>query len=167
MSSAAKAPKQEPDRRLEYYRNRDDFMRAYQPASEEERLLVNRMAQAWRTLQEAYELRAQVIEKTGLYELFTNDLERYKLLHRGITDAERIWRHALEEFQRARRRRERHSFESLRRPASGRTTVVSERAPSLIPVPPELTAVHPPSSGSLAESAPPTPTRELRAPPSS
>jgi hypothetical protein len=39
--------------------------------------------------------------------MFDEDLERYKLITRSVTEAERMWRFAVLEFRRARRRRER------------------------------------------------------------
>ncbi len=93
-------------RSLEFYRTRDDMMRAYAPSTDEERLLVSQIARAWQHLQQMYELETKLLETHNLLDLFTNDLDRYKLLTRGIAEAERMWRYAVQEFQRARRRRE-------------------------------------------------------------
>jgi hypothetical protein len=100
---------------LEFYRTRDDVMRAYQPVNDEERLLAAQIVRAWQHLQRMYELESQVLESKSLYDLFTNDLDRYKLLTRGLAEAERMWRYAVLEFQRARRRRESRDLGSPRR----------------------------------------------------
>ena len=79
-------------------------MRAYNPCTEEERLLVTQIAHAWLRLQRFYELESKMLAATDLFELFTKDVEKYKLLTRGVAEAERMWRHAVEMFERARRR---------------------------------------------------------------
>jgi hypothetical protein len=118
MPSEAKARADAPAgsvRNLEFYRTRDDVMRAYQPVNDEERLLAAQIVRAWQHLQRMYELESQVLESKTLYDLFTNDLDRYKLLTRGLAEAERMWRYAVVEFQRARRRREARDLGSVRR----------------------------------------------------
>ncbi len=55
MPSEAKAPiEQQTDSvpELDSYRTRDDFVRAYKPATDEELLLVTQIARAWGHLQE-------------------------------------------------------------------------------------------------------------------
>lgn len=98
-------PEPEPSR-LEFYRVRDRFVRSYAPATEEERLLVDHMVRSWLHLQSVYEMKDEIAGAQSLAELFNQDLERYRLLDRSITGAERMWRHASESFYRARRRRE-------------------------------------------------------------
>ena len=91
---------------LDFYRMRDDFVRAYKPVTEEEKLLVTQIMRAWQHLNDVYELRARLTAEKGLLGLFEEDFEKYKFLMRNLTEAERMWRHALVEFQRARRHRD-------------------------------------------------------------
>ncbi len=102
-------------RNLEFYRTRDEFVRSYQPATEEERLLLTHMVRAWLRLQKFYDLENEIIEREGLSSMFHNDLERYKVLTRTVAEAERMWRNALAEFQKAKARRESKSLDSPRR----------------------------------------------------
>ena len=88
---------------LEFYRMRDDFVRTYKPATEEQMLLVVQMTRAWQHLQEVYDLRAQLTAEKGLLGLFNEDFEKYKFLMRNLTEAERMWRNAHQQFLRARR----------------------------------------------------------------
>lgn len=90
---------------LDFYRTRDDMVRAYSPQTEEERLLVSQIARAWLHLQRFHDFEARVLAEHDLYDLFTHDLDRYKLLARGRAEAERQWRNAVAMFERARRRR--------------------------------------------------------------
>jgi hypothetical protein len=90
---------------LDFYRTRDDMVRAYQPQTDEERLLVTQIARAWLRLQQFYEFEAKVLQQHDLFDLFTNDIARYKLLTRGRSDAERQWRNSVQMFERARRSR--------------------------------------------------------------
>jgi hypothetical protein len=109
MPSQAKAPIElqlDSAANLEFYRMRDDFVRAYQPATEEEKLLVIQMARAWKHLQEVYEFRDRLTAKKGLLGLFEDDFNKYKFLMRNMTEAERMWRHATLAFQKAHRRRD-------------------------------------------------------------
>jgi hypothetical protein len=128
QAPAKTEPAPHPSRQLDFYRTRDEFTRMYQPATEEERLLLVQMVRAWLRLQKFYELEAEIMETQGLNALFQNDLERYKIMTRTVAEAERMWRNALADFQRARRRRESHSLESPRR--RGLTTVASHRPPA-------------------------------------
>jgi hypothetical protein len=89
---------------IDFYQARDRMMRAYNPSTEEERLLVGQIAHAWLRLQRFYELESKVLAETDLFDLFTKHVGKYKLLTRGVADAERMWRHAVEMFERARRR---------------------------------------------------------------
>jgi hypothetical protein len=89
---------------LEYYRTRDDFMRAYVPATPEEKLLITQACRAWMHLQDFYNLRDSLIAGKGLLGLFNEDYDKYKQLMRDLAAAERMWRNAIQEFQRARRR---------------------------------------------------------------
>ena len=89
---------------LSFAQVRDDVVRAYQPATAEESLLANQIARAWFRLQKYYDLEADLIEKQCLSEMFETDLARFKALTSAIAAAERMWRQAIAEFQRARRR---------------------------------------------------------------
>ena len=109
---------------LKFYRVRDDCVRAYQPANEEEMFLVMQIARTWYRLERYYDLEAELIGKSGLANLFETDLERFNVLTRSIVAAERMWRHAVKEFEAARRRRG-ESLASPRRPTI--STVGSER----------------------------------------
>lgn len=99
---AVETPAAEP-KNLEFYRTRDDIVRAYAPQTDEERLLVLQIARAWYRLQKFYDLEADYLER-GLTDLFTNDIERYRTLCRTVAEAERAWRHAVTMFERARAR---------------------------------------------------------------
>ena len=79
---------------------------AYNPETLEERLLATQIERAWNHLQAMHRLHDQLLERCSLLDLFENDLERFKLLSRTLAEAERMWRHAVSEFWRARRRRE-------------------------------------------------------------
>jgi hypothetical protein len=105
MPSEATARLPEPDSavNLDFFRMRDDFVRIYKPVTEEQRLLTIQMARAWQHLQEVYDLRAQLTAERGLFGLYNDDFEKYKFLMRTLTDAERMWRNALQQFHRARR----------------------------------------------------------------
>ncbi len=107
MPSQARAPvhpKSESAPNLDFFRTRDEFVRAYHPVSAEEQLLVVQITRAWMHLQEVYELRSQVTAEKGLLGLFNEDFEKYKFLMRNLAEAERMWLHAVQEFYRARRR---------------------------------------------------------------
>ncbi len=106
MPSQAEALSESPVADLEFYRTRDDFMRAYTPVTPEEKILVTQMTRAWLQLQQMYNLHDRVTAGKGLLALFEDDLPRYKILARNLTDAERMWRNSIQEFQRARRRRD-------------------------------------------------------------
>jgi hypothetical protein len=123
---------------LDFYRMRDDFVRAYKPVTEEEKLLVTQMMRAWQHLNDVYELRARLTAEKGLLGLFEEDFEKYKFLMRNLTEAERMWRHALVEFQRARRHRD--NLGSSRR--ANIATIPSTRP---MAAPPAAVATEPPS----------------------
>jgi hypothetical protein len=133
MPSQAKASAtREPDSaaNLDFYRTRDEFVRTYQPATPEEKLLVTQIMRAWQHLQDIYDLRARLTARNGLLGLFEEDFDKYKLLMRNLAEAERMWRYALQEFQRARRRRD-----PLAPPrAANLTAVPSVRPASAAPV---------------------------------
>jgi hypothetical protein len=112
---------------LEYYRKRDEFFRAYLPATEEEKLLVTQMMRAWQHLEDVYELRTHLTAGKGLTGLFQEDLDTYKRLMRDLGAAERMWRHALTEFRRASRRRNQSADPRPR----GLSTVSFERPPTV------------------------------------
>lgn len=103
MPSEATAKAPDSAVNLDFYVLRDDFMRIYKPATEEQKLLVLQMVRAWQHLQEVYQLQAHLTAEKGLLGLFEEDYEKYKFLSRDLTAAERMWRNALHEFQRARR----------------------------------------------------------------
>ncbi len=104
MSSAATSVRKEDSAaNLAFYQLRDDFVRTYKPVTDEEKLLVVQMARSWQHLQEVHELRNHLTAEKGLLGLFEEDFEKYKLLMRHLTDAERMWRNAGLAFQRARR----------------------------------------------------------------
>jgi hypothetical protein len=107
MPSQARAPvspKPDSAHNIEFYRTRDEFVRAYNPATSEEHLLVTQITRAWMHLQEVYDLRSQITAEKGLLGLFNEDFEKYKFLMRNLTEAERMWRNAVQEFHRAKRR---------------------------------------------------------------
>src|SRR6478752_5019009 len=107
MPSHARAPvdpKPDSPQQIDFYRTRDEFVRAYHPATSEEQLIVVQITRAWMHLQEVYDLRSQITAEKGLLGLFNEDFEKYKFLMRNLTEAERMWRHAVQEFHRARRR---------------------------------------------------------------
>ncbi len=87
------------------YTLRDDLARAHSPANAHERMLITAIAQAWIRLQAAYDLERRLFEKTDPLELLSNDLERFKVIARHISECERIWRRAVEELERAKRKR--------------------------------------------------------------
>jgi hypothetical protein len=89
---------------LDFYRTRDEFMHAYVPATPEERLLITQACRAWMHLQDIYNLRNSITAEKGLLGLFNEDYDKYKQLMRNLAEAERMWRNAIQEFQRARRR---------------------------------------------------------------
>jgi hypothetical protein len=89
---------------LDFSRIREEVLRAYQPATPEESLLAHQIARAWFRLQNYYEMEARIMEKQNLAEMFETDLARFKALNSAIAGAERMWRQAILEFQRARRR---------------------------------------------------------------
>jgi hypothetical protein len=89
---------------LDFSRIREEVLRAYQPATPEESLLAHQIARAWFRLQNYYEMEARIMEKQNLAEMFETDLARFKALNSAIAAAERMWRQAILEFQRARRR---------------------------------------------------------------
>jgi hypothetical protein len=124
---------------LDFYRMRDDFVRAYKPVTEEEKLLVTQMMRAWQHLNDVYELRSRLTAAKGLLGLFEEDFEKYKFLMRNLTEAERMWRHALVEFQRTRRRRD--NLGSPRRASF--TTVPSMRPMAPPPVAAAATETRP------------------------
>ncbi len=136
MPSPAKAPAQttaDSAVNLDFYRTRDEFVHAYQPATPEEKFLVTQIMRSWQHLQDIHELRDRLTAKNGLLGLFESDFEKYKLLMRNLTEAERMWRYAVQEFQRARRRRD-----PLAPPRSNNlSTVPSFRPQSGSPAPPE------------------------------
>ena len=117
---------------LEFYRMRDDFVRTYKPATEEQMLLVVQMTRAWQHLQEVYDLRAQLTAEKGLLGLFNEDFEKYKFLMRNLTEAERMWRHALQQFQRARRAAHPSLHENLRNSAREQLRDVTEVRPGRV-----------------------------------
>lgn len=88
---------------LAFYRVRDDFVRAYQPVTDQEKLLVVQLVRSWQHLQEVYQLRDQLTAEKGLLGLFEENFEKYKHLMRTLSAAERMWRNADLAFQRARR----------------------------------------------------------------
>ena len=53
---------------IEFYRTRDEMVRAYAPQTEEERLLVFQIARTWLRLQKFYELESHYLEQ-GLTDL--------------------------------------------------------------------------------------------------
>jgi hypothetical protein len=83
---------------------RDDLVRAYQPSSQEEMLLVNQIARAWFRLQQYYDFELALMEKQRLSEMFESDLARFNSFQRALAAAERMWRNAVREFHAARRR---------------------------------------------------------------
>ncbi len=113
------------DSELQFYRTRDDFMRTYVPATDEERLLVTQIARAWLHLQKFYTFRDQIVAEKGLSGLFFEDYDRYKQLMRNLAEAERMWRYAVQELSRARRRPQ--STASLR--STSVTAIRSHRPP--------------------------------------
>ena len=142
MSSQARAPAHpKPDSvaNLDLYRTRDEFLRAYQPVTAEEQLLVVQITRAWMHLQEVYELRSQVTAQTGLLGLFTTDFEKYKFLMRNLAEAERMWRYSVQEFHRARR--------------SNGKSVSTPRA-DVVPIRPTQTQTPPQTTASNPETAP-------------
>ena len=120
-------------RSLEFYRTRDDIMRAYAPQTDEERLLALQIARAWYRLQKFYDLEATYLEQ-GLTDLFSNDIEKYKTLCRTVAEAERAWRHAATMFERARARSKKST--PVTRSANSCTVSFSSRGTS---VPPKVT----------------------------
>lgn len=136
MSSQATARTQQSETApsgLDFYRTRDEMVRAYQPATEEERLLVTQIARAWLRLQQFYEFETKALAQHDLMDLFTNDLDRYKLLTRGIAESERMWRNAVEMFHSARRRRAQASAAPQIRPRSRRPIPFPENDPRALP----------------------------------
>jgi hypothetical protein len=99
-AAAAPTPQVDP-----VYTLRDDLAHAHQPVNAHERMLITAIAQAWQRLQRAYDMERRVHEKTDPLDLFNNDLDRFKALARHIAECERIWRRAVEELERAKRRR--------------------------------------------------------------
>ena len=89
---------------LNFSQIRDEVARAYQPATPEESLLAIQIARAWFRLQNYYQLEAELMEKQQLAELFDTDLARFKAINSALVAAERMWRQAIAEFHRARRR---------------------------------------------------------------
>ena len=133
MSSEATARALGTSPELQTYRTRDEFFRAYNPVTPEERLLVIEMANAWTHLESVREMRADILARRTLADLFENDREGYKLIQRGIAEAERMWRHAVVMFERVRRRREgrqpaRHISTGRPRPAAAPVVEVPVRA---------------------------------------
>jgi hypothetical protein len=171
MPSEAAAIKLKPgtDYGAEFYRTRDDFFRAYNPVTEEERLLVTQIARAWVQLQEAFEFRADLTARLSLADLFENDFDRYKALNRAVSDAERMWRQAVVMFERARRRRETRKIDVTRhhsagaaasnRPAvaAGSTLVPGASAPHSVPLEshPEIPILAPGNNSRAAPAYPP------------
>ena len=90
---------------LDYLGVRDDLVRAYQPATAEEMLLVNQIARAWYRLQRYYDYELALMEEQKISKMFDSDLERFKVLQRTIAAAERMWRNAVNELKAARRRK--------------------------------------------------------------
>lgn len=136
-AAQAVAPAEAASPELDFYRTRDRLNRAYAPATEQERLLLEQMTRAWLQLEEAYRFRAEILKTRSLIDLFNNDLPRYKLLNRAITDAERLWRYALEEFRRARRDNPSTAPRKPRTRVSPRTIISLENStPPTSPSPP-------------------------------
>ena len=98
-------PRQAPSPVAGFAQIREEVLSAYQPATAEEVLLANQIARAWFRLQQYYDLETELLENNRLPEMFETDLARFKALNSAITGAERMWRRAIEEFQRARKRR--------------------------------------------------------------
>lgn len=127
MPSPAPAPaerERDSAANLDFYRTRDEFVRAYQPATPEEKLVVTQITRAWQHLQDVYDLRDRLTAKKGLLGLFEEDFEKYKLLMRHLAEAERMWRYALQELGRARRR------DPLAHPRSSHLTAVPSFRPA-------------------------------------
>jgi hypothetical protein len=101
---------------------------AYHPRTPEERLLATQIERAWNHLQAMYRFRAEFLERHSLLDLFENDLERYKLLNRTLAEAERMWRHAVDEFWRARRRAEKAEKPAASAPAKPAQSAQSAKA---------------------------------------
>lgn len=74
----------------DFYQTRDRMMRAYNPSTEEERLLVTQIAHAWLRLQRFYELESKMLAETDLFELFTKDVEKYIEVGSTPSAADRI-----------------------------------------------------------------------------
>ena len=90
---------------LSYYTVRDEFVRAYHPATPEEMLLVNQIARAWFRLQRFYAFELTLMDEQKISKMFESDLARFNAFQRTIAAAERMWRNALHELKVARRRK--------------------------------------------------------------
>lgn len=151
-TATAPAPAAEPQPvHLDFYCIRDDMFRAYQPATEEERFLVTQIARAWHRLQRLCDAENVFLDQQPLAGLLADDPERFKTLHRSIAEAERMWRHAVQMYEKARSRRERTSLASPRR--------------SFVSTVPTLRPVDPPASGNDTLPEPAAPTAETPEPP--
>ena len=69
----------------------------------QEQMLALAVDQAWRRLQQAYELETLVYEQTPAIDLFLDDLDRLKFLTRHIVECERIWRRASVDLDKCRK----------------------------------------------------------------
>ncbi|MBS1873716.1 MAG: hypothetical protein JSU00_10900 [Acidobacteria bacterium] len=100
-------PAPEIDPHLRFYLQRDEFMRNYLPATQEEKLLITHACRAWMHLQDIEALIDVVTQGRGLFTLYTEHYDRYKQLNRDLSQAERMWNRAISAFWQARKRNSR------------------------------------------------------------
>jgi hypothetical protein len=104
MSTAATHAESAPDR-LDLYRFRDDLARSYNPANAHERMLVTQITRAWLRLQKAYDREEQFFGGREMDDVMASDSDHFKVVARYLSDCERAWRHAVENLEKAQRRR--------------------------------------------------------------
>jgi hypothetical protein len=99
VSTAESAPYQ-----LDLYRLRDDLVRAYNPATAHELMLITQIAQAWLRLQRAYATEQRYFEGRDILETIATKLNEFKAVTRFSTDCERAWSHATQNLEECQRR---------------------------------------------------------------
>lgn len=151
-SQATAAARTAPDfaENPEFYRLRDDFTRAYQPVTEEEKLLVTQMVRAWQHLSDLYELRTHLTRGKGLIDLFHEDPDTYQRLTRDLSSAEPMWRNALLDFNRARRGRRASATPAAEATASSPRSALLLHLPPMNPPPEAMTRPAPPAPNHAA-----------------
>ena len=99
----------------------EELAKTHPPANACERMLLTQVAASWERLERAHELERQYFKGRDMAEIVRTKLDEFKAITRYVTDCERAWRHALLNFEKAQRRRQRETQKTAAAPVPKRT----------------------------------------------